>query len=139
MAESAGARTQLTGVIGAGGVALLLVLAPNLIEQPAQRRVGGSGDRRRHWSFEVRDLKRIYRIQRWEFWLSMLCFVGVAVFGAIQGIGIAIIVAVIEFLWDGWRRSFPCWGPRLSPAVPRRSATAGWCRQRTRAQWRFPR
>jgi MFS superfamily sulfate permease-like transporter len=27
----------------------------------------------------------------------------VAVFGAISGIGLAIAVAVIEFLWDGWR------------------------------------
>jgi MFS superfamily sulfate permease-like transporter len=33
----------------------------------------------------------------------MVCSVGVAVFGAIPGIGFAIIVAVIEFLWDGWR------------------------------------
>jgi MFS superfamily sulfate permease-like transporter len=53
--------------------------------------------------FEISDLKRIYRIQRWEFWLSMLCFAGVAVFGAIPGITVAIVVAVIEFLWDGWR------------------------------------
>ncbi|MCA1416595.1 sodium-independent anion transporter, partial [Bradyrhizobium sp. NBAIM20] len=32
---------------------------------------------------EISDLKRIYRIQRWEFWLTVLCFVGVAVLGAI--------------------------------------------------------
>jgi MFS superfamily sulfate permease-like transporter len=53
--------------------------------------------------FEFHDLKRIYRIERWEFWLSILCFIGVAVFGAIPGIGIAVAVAVIEFLWDAWR------------------------------------
>ena len=53
--------------------------------------------------FEIADLVRIYRIQRWEFWLSIVCFVGVAVFGAIPGIAIAIVIAVIEFLWDGWR------------------------------------
>ena len=52
---------------------------------------------------EVADLRRIYRIQRWEFWLSMACFAGVAVFGAIPGIVLAIVIAVIEFLWDGWR------------------------------------
>src|SRR6185437_6716001 len=34
---------------------------------------------------------------------SIACFIGVAVLGAILGIGLAIIVAVIEFLWDGWR------------------------------------
>jgi len=52
---------------------------------------------------EVIDLIRIFRIQRWEFWLSIVCLVGVAVFGAIPGIGLAIVIAVIEFLWDGWR------------------------------------
>ena len=53
--------------------------------------------------FEFSDLWRIYRIQRWEFWLSIVCLAGVAVFGAIPGIGLAIVIAVIEFLWDGWR------------------------------------
>ena len=52
---------------------------------------------------EVADLRRIFRIQRWEFWLSVACTVGVAVLGAIPGIGLAIVIAVIEFLWDGWR------------------------------------
>jgi len=33
----------------------------------------------------------------------MARFAGVAVFGAIPGITIAIVIAVIEFLWDGWR------------------------------------
>src|ERR1700741_266055 len=53
--------------------------------------------------FEFADLRRIFRIQPWEFWLSIGFFVGVAVFGAIPGIRLAIVVAVIEFLWDGWR------------------------------------
>src|SRR5262249_14594197 len=112
VAEAAGARTQLTGVVGAVVVALLLLVAPNLLQHlPA---IG---------LFEVTDLIRIFRIQRWEFWLSIVCLVGVAVFGAIPGIGLAIAIAtnfatrfvlpisirkrskraVIEFLWDGWR------------------------------------
>jgi MFS superfamily sulfate permease-like transporter len=52
---------------------------------------------------EVADLKRIYRIQRWEFWLAIICFIGVAVLGVIPGIGLAIAIAIAEFLWDGWR------------------------------------
>jgi hypothetical protein len=36
------------------------------------------------------------RIQRWEFWLSMVCFGGVAVFGAIPGIVLAIIIAMVR-------------------------------------------
>ncbi|MNF29300.1 putative sulfate transporter [compost metagenome] len=60
--------------------------------------------------FEFKDLRRIYRIQRWEFWLSVTCFVGVAVLGAVPGIGLAVVVAVIEFLWDGWRPHFAVLG-----------------------------
>jgi MFS superfamily sulfate permease-like transporter len=52
---------------------------------------------------EITDLRRIFRIQHWEFWLSILCTVGVALLGAVPGIGLAIVIAVIEFLWDGWR------------------------------------
>jgi MFS superfamily sulfate permease-like transporter len=36
----------------------------------------------------------------------MVCFAGVAVFGAIAGIALAVVMAVIEFLWDGWRPQF---------------------------------
>ena len=103
VAEAAGARTQLTGVVGALAVALLLLAAPNLLQHLPNSRAG----RRRHRLGDrpVRDHRprRIYRIQRWEFWLSIVCFVGVAVLGAIPGIGLAIVIAVIEFLWDGWR------------------------------------
>ena len=59
---------------------------------------------------EFSDLRRIYRIKNWEFWLSIACFVGVAVLGAIPGIGLAIIIAVIEFLWDGWRPHYAVLG-----------------------------
>jgi MFS superfamily sulfate permease-like transporter len=60
--------------------------------------------------FELQDLRRIFRIQRWEFWLSIVCFVGVAVFGVIPGIGLAVVLAVIEFLWDGWRPHYAVLG-----------------------------
>ena len=103
VAEAAGARTQLTGVVGALAVALLLVVAPNLLENLPSTALAAVVIASAIGLFEVNDLRRIYRIQRWEFWLSIVCFVGVAVFGAIPGIGFAIVIAVIEFLWDGWR------------------------------------
>src|SRR5262249_2773908 len=59
---------------------------------------------------EITDLRRIYRIQQWEFWLSIGCFAGVAALGAIKGIAFAIVIAVIEFLWDGWRPHFAVLG-----------------------------
>lgn len=103
VAEAAGAKTQLTGVVGALTVAALLLAAPNLLRNLPTAALAGVVMASAIALIEVADLRRIYRIQRWEFWLSMLCLAGVAFLGAIPGIGLAIAIAVIEFLWDGWR------------------------------------
>ena len=103
VAEAAGARTQLTGVVGAITVALLLVAAPDLLRNLPSSALAAVVIASAIGLIEISDLRRIYRIQRWEFWLSIVCLIGVAVLGAIPGIGLAIVIAVIEFLWDGWR------------------------------------
>jgi len=103
VAEAAGSKTQMTGVVGAIAVALLLLLAPTLLQHLPTSALAAVVIAAAIGLFEFADLRRIYRIQRWEFWLSIGCTAGVAVLGAIEGIGLAILAAVIEFLWDGWR------------------------------------
>ena len=103
VAEAAGSRTQLTGVVGAIAIALLLLFAPSLLQSLPTSALAAVVIAAALGLFEFADLRRIYRVQRWEFWLSMVCFAGVAVLGAIPGIALAITIAVIEFLWDGWR------------------------------------
>ena len=110
VAEAAGSKTQLTGVVGAIAVALLLVFAPNLLKDLPSSALAAVVIAAAIGLFEFADLRRIFRIQQWEFWLSVACFVGVAVFGVIPGIGIAIALAVIEFLWDGWRPHYAVLG-----------------------------
>ena len=103
VAEVAGARTQLTGVVGALAVATILLISPGLLRNLPVASLAAVVIASAVGLIEVADLRRIWRIQRWEFWLSIGCLLGVALFGAIPGIGLAIVVAVIEFLWDGWR------------------------------------
>lgn len=110
VAEAAGAKTQLTGVVGALSVGLLLVVAPALLKYLPTSALAAVVVASAISLFEIRDLRRIYRIQNWEFWLSIGCFAGVAILGAIPGIGLAIVLAVIEFLWDGWRPHFTVLG-----------------------------
>jgi len=110
VAEAAGSRTQLTGVVGALAVAALLIAAPNLLRHLPNSALAAVVIAAAIGLFEFKDLRRIYRIQQWEFWLSMLCFAAVAVFGAIPGICLAVVLAIIEFLWDGWRPHFAVLG-----------------------------
>ncbi|MCT8162543.1 MULTISPECIES: SulP family inorganic anion transporter [unclassified Pseudomonas] len=110
VAEAAGARTQLTGVIGALAVTVLLLTAPSLMHDLPSSALAAVVIAAALSLFEFADLRRIFRMQQWEFWLSCTCFVGVAVFGAIPGIGIAVVISVIEFLWDGWRPHYAVLG-----------------------------
>lgn len=103
VAEAAGAMTQVAGIVGALSVALLLVLAPDLMQYLPTSALAAVVIAAVIGLFVVTDLRRIFRVQQWEFWLSMACFAGVLTFGVIPGIGIAVVLAVIEFLWDGWR------------------------------------
>jgi high affinity sulfate transporter 1 len=103
VAEAAGARTQITSVVGAIAIAALLVVGPDLLRNLPSAALAAVVIASAIGLIEVTDLRRIYRIQQWEFWLSMACFAGVVVLGAIEGIAFAIVIAVIEFLWDGWR------------------------------------
>ena len=110
VAEAAGARTQLSGVIGAIAVALLLLLAPNLLQHLPSAALAAVVIASAIGLIEFADLARIFRVQRWEFWLSIICFVGVAVLGVIPGIGLAIAIAIVQFLWDAWRPHFAVLG-----------------------------
>lgn len=110
VAEASGAKSQLTGVVGAVSVALILLIAPDLLKNLPNSALAAVVITAAIGLFEFNDLRRIYRIQNWEFWLSIFCFLGVAVLGAIPGIGLAIVIAVIEFLWDGWRPHYAVLG-----------------------------
>jgi MFS superfamily sulfate permease-like transporter len=110
VAEVSGAKSQLTGVVGAVAVALLLIYGNELLRNLPTSALAAVVITSAVGLFEWKDLHRIYRIQQWEFWLSILCFAGVAVFGAIEGIGIAVLIALIEFLWDAWRPHFAVLG-----------------------------
>jgi MFS superfamily sulfate permease-like transporter len=93
----------MTGVVGALAVAALLLAAPSLLFHLPSSVLAAVVIASVIGLIEWRDLLRIWRIQRWEFWLSIGCMAGVLALGAIQGIALAIVIAVIEFLWDGWR------------------------------------
>ncbi|MEH2586577.1 high affinity sulfate transporter 1 [Bradyrhizobium sp. AZCC 1721] len=103
VAEAAGAHTQLTCIVGALAIAFLLLATPNLLQYLPNAALAAVVIAAAISLIEVTDLKRIFRIQPWEFWLSIVCFAGVVALGVIPGIGLAIAIAIAEFLWDAWR------------------------------------
>jgi high affinity sulfate transporter 1 len=110
VAEASGSKTQLTGVVGALAIALLLVCAPGLLRHLPYAALAAVVIAAAIGLFELKALARLYRIQRWEFWLSLAAFLGVATLGPVPGMMIAIAIALAEFIWDGWRPHFAILG-----------------------------
>jgi high affinity sulfate transporter 1 len=103
VAESAGARTQLTGVVGAICIALLLVFAPTLLQNLPNAVLGAVVISACISLVDVKGVVRLYHLRRGEFALSVACFLGVALLGVIQGIFIAVALALLGFIWRAWR------------------------------------
>ena len=79
-------------MVGALAVAALLLAAPDLLRHLPYCALAAVVIASAIGLFEIADLRRIHRIQRWEAWLSIGCAAGVVMLGAIPGIGLAILL-----------------------------------------------
>jgi high affinity sulfate transporter 1 len=102
VAEQAGAKTQLTGLIGAVAITLILLLAPGILRnlpQPTLAAVVIAA------SVSLADLPgtlRLYRVRRSEFLLSIAAFVGVVVLGVLPGIAVAVALSIGNVFRRAW-------------------------------------
>lgn len=102
VAEQAGAKTQFTGLVGAVAIILMLVFVPGLLKdlpQPALAAVVIAA------SLSLADIPattRLWKIRRSEFVLSVTAFLGVALLGVLQGIGLAIVLSIFQVFKRAW-------------------------------------
>jgi high affinity sulfate transporter 1 len=103
VAERSGARTQLTGVVGAVLITLMIVLVPGLLRnlpQPALAAVVICA------SLSLADIPgtiRLWHQRRVEFALSAVAFLGVALLGVLPGIGIAVLLSILNVFRRAWQ------------------------------------
>ncbi len=102
VAEAAGAQTQLTSVIGAIAIAIMLVALPALLADLPSTTLAAVVISAGLSLIDVRSVARLWRIGSGEFWLSMATFVGVAFVGVIQGVFLAVGLSLIAFVQRAW-------------------------------------
>jgi len=102
VAEQAGARTQVTGIVGAVAIGLMLVLVPGLLRnlpQPTLAAVVIAA------SLSLADLpgtSRLWHQRRSDFFLCVAAFLGVVLVGVLQGIAIAIALSILSVFRRTW-------------------------------------
>jgi high affinity sulfate transporter 1 len=103
VAEAAGAKTQVTGLVGALAIALMLLFFPNLVQNLPDSALAAVVISAAIGLIEAKGVRKLYRVRKTEFALSIACFLGVAVLGVIEGIFIAVALALLDFIRRAWR------------------------------------
>jgi high affinity sulfate transporter 1 len=102
VAERSGAKTQLTGIVGAALIILMIVLFPGLfrnLPQPALAAVVITA------ALSLADIPgtvRLWRQRKVEFLLSIVAFLGVALLGVLPGIAIAVVLSILNVFRRAW-------------------------------------
>ncbi|QTD46452.1 SulP family inorganic anion transporter [Ottowia testudinis] len=102
VAEAAGARTQLTSLVGAAVIVLLLVLAPGLIKDLPQAALGTVVITACLSFADWPGMAALLRQRPVEFMLALASFVGVVFFGVIEGVAGAIALSMLVMVWNAW-------------------------------------
>ncbi|MGU3644543.1 SulP family inorganic anion transporter [Microbacterium sp. C23T] len=103
VAEQAGARTQLTGVVGAVLLSVFILALPGLTELLPSATLAAVVMSAAIGLIDARGVVRLVRINIVDAVLSAAAFLGVLVFGVLEGIVITIGLSFIAFVNRSWR------------------------------------
>jgi high affinity sulfate transporter 1 len=102
VAEQAGARTQVTGLVGALAITLMLLLVPGLLRNLPQPTLAAVVITASLSLADIPGTVRLWRQRRTEFTLSMAAFAGVALLGVLPGIAIAVALSIGNVFRRAW-------------------------------------
>src|SRR3954451_2743143 len=102
VAEQSGAKSQLTGVIGAGLVAVLLLFLNSLLADLPQSALAGVVIAAALSLMNFSALRKYWKVRPSSFLLSLVATLGVVFFGVLEGIVVAIFLAVLLFFRRNW-------------------------------------
>jgi high affinity sulfate transporter 1 len=101
--SQAGAKTQLSSVVGAGVVAALLLFFNSLLADLPQSALAAVLIAAALSLLDLKVLVRYYRVRKSALVLSLIASLGVIVLGVLQGVVIAIVLAVLLYFHRGWK------------------------------------
>jgi high affinity sulfate transporter 1 len=102
VAEQSGSKSQLTGIVGAIAITLLLVLAPDLLRNLPQPTLAAVVIAASLSLADIPGTVRLWRQRRTEFWLSIAAFLGVALLGVLPGIAVAVVLSILNVFRRSW-------------------------------------
>lgn len=98
MGDAAGGRTQVTGLVAAAAIAVVLLFFTDPLSHVPIAALGAVLVFAAFSLFDVGQLRDIWRVDKREVALSVLATLGVVAVGAIQAILLAVVLALVRFV-----------------------------------------
>jgi high affinity sulfate transporter 1 len=102
VAEQSGAQSQLTGLVGAGLVVALLLFFNSLLADLPQAALAGVVIAAALSLLDLGALRRYAAVRRSALVLSLVASLAVIVLGVLEGIAVAIVLALLMFFHRNW-------------------------------------
>jgi anti-anti-sigma factor len=116
--ESAGARTQGASLLTGGLVlATLLVLAPLFSDLPKAILGAVIIDAVVFGMIDVRELRRLYRVTRFDFWIAVAAIIGVLSAGVLAGVVVGVVLSLGWLVYVATRPPMPLLGRQAGTQV----------------------
>jgi high affinity sulfate transporter 1 len=103
VAMSVGSKTQVTGLVAAAGVTLIIIALPGLIADIPEATLAAIVITASFALFDWGSLAWLFRVRRSELLLSVAATIAVLVFGVLEGIAVAIGLSLGNFIRRAWR------------------------------------
>jgi high affinity sulfate transporter 1 len=102
VAEQAGAKTQVTGLVGAVAITLMLLFVPGLLRNLPQPTLAAVVIAAAISLADATGTLRLLRQRPVEFSLSIAAFLGVTLLGVLPGIAIAVVLSIANVFRHSW-------------------------------------
>jgi high affinity sulfate transporter 1 len=102
VAEQSGAKSQVTGLVGAGMVVVLLLFLNELLADLPQTALAAVVITAALSLMDLTVLRRYFAVRRTAWALSLVATAGVVLFGVLEGILIAIVLSILLFFRRSW-------------------------------------
>jgi high affinity sulfate transporter 1 len=103
VAAQNGAKTQVTGLVGAAAIALMLLFAPGLLRNLPQPTLAAVVIAASLSLADIAGMRRLWRQRKSDFALATAAFLGVALLGVLPGIGLAVVLSILDVFRRAWR------------------------------------
>ena len=114
VAEQGGAKSQVTGLVGAALVAIMLVLLPDVLSNLPNSALAAIVIAAGLSLIDIATVAKFLRVRTSAFLLTMAAALGVVFFGVLEGILVAVALSILGFFQRNWWPTGQVLGPVAS-------------------------